>query len=208
MSTFGKWTSPREIENGYIAHVDKWLTTFIAEAERQFGIPPRTVPVPRLGQFTVSRDEFQKYPEDQTPAILVMAPGLAGEPRRESDRSLTAPVALAFGVVAASPFVDDNAAAEVAQVIGLSIRELVLRLPPEDLDVIAVTLIDERYGDIEKRSMGSARIVFQVDVAGWSPGKGGPVDRIVPPADPYLPPGDYPTVQTTFVTLSNARRID
>ncbi len=209
MSVFGTWTYPRQIELAYIEHVNKWLATFIAEAERQFGIPARAVPVPARGQFTVSREEFQKYPEHQTPAVLVMAPGLAGEPRREADRSLTAPIALAFGVVAASPHIED-AAAEIAQLIGVAIREIVLRLRPEDLDVKAVRLVDERYGDIEKRTMGSARIVFTIDVAGWSPGKGGPVSRTDPPVDPYDPPGDLTTVQPgkTFVQLSNARSLD
>ncbi len=201
--------SPRHIELSYIEHLDKWLEVFIAEAERQFGIEPQLIPVPRRGQYTVSREEFQKYPEDQTPAILVLAPGLAGEPRREADRSLTAPIALAFGVITSSaPFTDNDAATEVAQVIGVAIREIVLRLPPEGLKVKGVQLIDERYGDIEKRSMGSSRIIFTIDVAEWSPGRGGPVNREEPPVDPYDPPGDYPIVQETFVHLSNARRID
>lgn len=210
MSTFGNWLSPRHVEAAYIDHVVKWLETFVAEAERQFGFTARSIPVPHRGQFTVSREDFQKMPEDQTPAVLVLAPGMAGEARREADRSLTAPIALAFGVIAYTPALEQGLATEIAQILGLAIREIVLRLPPDDLEVKGVRLIDERYGDLEERSMGSSRVIFTVDVANWSPGSGGPVDRTDPPEDPYDPPGNYPLVQPgkIFPFIEQKERID
>lgn len=210
MTTFKTWTSPRQIELAYIAHVSKWIETYIAEAERQFEIPPRSVPVPRHGQFTVHRSEFEKWPEDQTPAIIVLAPGLAGEPRREADRTMTAPIALAFGAIAAGGPVFEDQAAEVAQIIGVSIREIVLNLRPDDIEIAGIDLLDEQYGDVDRRDLGSSRVIFRVWVKGWSPGPSGPIDRSDPPDDPYLPSGDWPLVQPgkIFIHLNNARRID
>lgn len=210
MTVFGDWTSPRHIELAYIDHIERWITTYIAEAERQFGIDARSLPVPARGQFTVHRSEFEKWPEDQTPAILVLAPGLAGDPRREADKSLTAPIAIGFGIIAAAGAIFEDAAAEIAQIIGVSIREIVLNLRPIGLDVAGVELLDEQYGDVEKRSLGSSRLIFRVWVKNWSPGPSGPIDRVNPPDDPYLPSGNYPTVQPgkIFIELNNTRRID
>lgn len=212
MSRFGSWTSPRHVELAFIHLVNKWLPTYIAEAERQFGIPPRSLPVPARGQFTVSRQEFIKWPENQTPAILVLAPGLAGDTRREADRSVTAPVAVGFGVITAASVFGaeggESAATEVAQIIGVAIREIVLRLPPDDVSVAGIELLDEQYGDIEERNMGSSRVIFRVWVRNWGSGSGGPIDRNEPPEDPYDPPGDLPTVEGIYLTMFNARRID
>lgn len=209
MTTFGNWLSPRHVELAYINHVVKWIETYVAEAERQFGIPPHSLPIPAFGQFTVHRSEFEKWPEDQTPAILVLAPGLAGEVRREADRSVTAPIAVAFGVIAAAGATFEDAAAEIAQVIGLGIREIVLNLKPEGLEIAGVELIDEQYGDIEKRSLGSSRIIFRIWVKNWTV-RGGPIDRVDPPVEPYEPSGDWPIVQVgkTNLFLELTRRID
>lgn len=208
MSVFGTWISPRHIELAYKDHLGKWITTYIAEAERQFGIPARSIPVPGAGQFTVHRSEFEKYPDDQTPAVLVLAPGLAGTPRREADRSLTAPIALAFGVIAAGGPTFEDQAAEVAQIIGLAIREIVRNLEPEDIEVDGIELLDEQYGDIEQRGMGSSRVIFRVWVKNWAPGRARPIDLSNPPIDPYQPPGDWPLVSTHNVYLNLTRRID
>lgn len=206
MSRFGTWTSPRHVETSYIDLVNKWLPTYIAEAERQFGLAARTLPVPERGQYTTSRDQFQKWPEDQTPAVIVLAPGLAGDARKEADRSWTAPVGLGFGVIAATPFFE--AATELAQILAVAIREIVLHLPPEGIKVDSVELLDEQYGDVENRALGSSRVIFRVWVRNWGSGEGGPINRQDPPDDPYTDPGERPTVTSVFVNLTNARRID
>lgn len=208
MRAFGTLMSPRHIELAYIAHVSKWITTYIAESERQFGITARAVPVPQPGQFTVHRSEFEKWPEDETPAVLVIAPGLAGTPRREADRSLTAPIALAFGVIAAAGPTFEDQAAEIAQVIGLNIREIVRNLKPDGIDIDSIELLDEQYGDVEKRGLGSSRVIFRIWVKNWSPSRAAPIDRSDPPDDPYVPLSTWPLVAETNLYLTLTRRID
>lgn len=205
MSTFNDWTAPRHIEQAIIDHLLKWGTTYIAEAERQFNIEARSVPVPEAGQFTTVREEFEKWPEMETPAVLVIAPGLAGTPRLEADRSLTAPVAIGVATLVDTPGHPPGTATEAAQVMGVAYRQLMLTLPPEGIDVEAVELRDERYGDVKDdnaRTSGSARIVMVYWVRRWGWRKGGPIDRTDPPADPYAVPGDYPTVDPTKIFLN------
>jgi hypothetical protein len=208
VSRFGQWTSPRHVEVAYVDLVSKWIMEYVAEAERQFGLDIRSVPVPAKGQFTVRRSEFIKWPQDQSPAVLVFAPGLVGEPRREADRTLTAPLGIGFGVVAAAGAIFEDAAEEVAQILGVCIREIVTHLPPEGIEVAGVQLLDEQYGEVDKRGLGSSRIIFQVWIKNWGAGKGGPFNREVPREDPYVPSGDNPIVQTTSVQLFNTRRIE
>lgn len=209
MSTFGTWLAPRQVEQALIDHCLKWGVHYIAEAERQFGIPARSLPVPERGQYTTVRDEFEKWPEDQTPVVLVIAPGLRGEPRREADRTLTAPVGLGLGVVASIPGFE-GMGAEVAQLLGLSLRNLILTLPPEGIEVEAVDIVDERYGDIpsdKSRSMGAARFVFNYWVRNWADLKARPKKLADPLDDPYAVPEDWPRVESVFTTINNARRI-
>lgn len=206
VSTFGLWTSPRKIEKAIIDHCVKWGETFIAEAERQFGIPARSIPVPEEGQYTTVRDTFEKWPEDQTPAVLVISPGVSSSARREADRSLTAPVGIALGVIASSGF--EGAGAETAQIIGVALRELLTSwVPIEGLDLAQpVELVVEGYGDIPaggERTMGSSRIGLVFWVKNWAAIGGGPLDRTTPPDDPYAAPAEAPTVQKLFWKIND-----
>lgn len=216
MSTFPSFLIGRQVEEAVINTCLKWGRAWLAEAERQLGIEPRSLQVPARGQYTVRAEQFRKWPETQTPAVLVLAPGLTGSPRVEADRSLTAPVGLALGFLASSPI--DGAARELAQIMAAAYTEVVLRHPLEfadgtKLDVAGIDYLDERYADIpveKERYMGAARVVLTIWVRGWRSKKGGPIDRDNPPTDPYEPPGDYPTVAPgkTFLHLTTTRRID
>lgn len=208
VSVYGKWIAPRHVEQAIIDHLVLRGAEYIAEAERQFGIEPRSIPVPQEGQFTTVRDTFEKWPEDQTPVVLIMSPGVSSAPRRETDRSLTAPVAIALGVIVSSGF--PGAGAEAAQIIGTAFKNLMLQLPPAGLDTAGVELQVEAYGDIPaagERTMGSSRIGFHVWVKNWAALGGGPLDRNAPPPDPYVAPGDWPRVESVFSQINNARRI-
>lgn len=211
MSTFGTWTSPRHVEQAIIEHCVKWGETFIAEAERQFGIDPRSIPVPEEGQYTTVRDTFEKWPEDQTPCVLVISPGVSGTGRMEADRTITGAVGIALGVLATSAF--QGAGAETAQIIGVALRQLLLStVPIEGLQLAEpAELVQEGYGDIPAsgdRTMGSSRLGFVFHVKNWAAFGGGPLDRTTPPDDPYAPPPDAPRVESVFSQVNSERSLD
>lgn len=210
MSDFPAFLTGRHVERAVIDTCVKWGAEFIADAERQFTIQPHAVPVPDEGQFTTTSSEFEKFPEDQTPAVLIIAPGLAGEPRQEADRSLTAPVALGVGILVSTGHgVEANR--DAAQILAGAYCELLLRMPLEGLDVDSIEYIDERYTDIPgraERTLAAARLVFTIWVRNWRSLKGGPPDRSAPRPDPYPDPGPLPRVSKTFVSINNVRSID
>lgn len=204
MSIFGDWVAPRQVEQAIIDHCVKWGETYVAEAERQFGIPPESIPVPAQGQFTTVRRIFEKDPEDQGPAVLVINPGLAGAPRREADRTLTAPLALGLGF--AMNIAIEGAGAEVAQILATAYKHLMLQpLPMLNIDRESIQLVDEKYDDVPRgaeRSLGTARLVFVLWVRKWAALTGGPLDRENPPPDPYEPPEELPRVETVFPQIN------
>jgi hypothetical protein len=212
MSTFPDMMSGRHVEQAVIETCVKWGEEFVAEAERQFGIPARSVPVPEAGQFTTTSQTFEKWPEDATPAVLVLAPGLVGKPRREADRSLTAPVALGLGFLAGTGHGSD-ANREMAQLYAAAYSELMLRIPLTllgvPLGVDSIEYVDERYNDIpgnRERMLAAARLVFVVNVRNWRSLVGGPPERD-PRPDPYVdPPVEWPTVGSIFRSLNEETR--
>lgn len=210
MSVFGSWVSPRHVEKAIIDHCVKWGETFIAEAERQFGIEPRSIPVPQEGQYTTVRDTFEKWPEDQTPCVLIISPGVAGTGRMEADRTITGAVGIALGVIASSAF--EGAGAETAQIIGVALRQLLLSTVPIEGIQLAEPpeLVQEGYGDIPasgERTMGSSRLGFVFHVKSWAAFGGGPLDRETPPDDPYAPPPDAPRVESVFWQVNSERSL-
>lgn len=212
MTTFPHMLSGRHVEQAVIETCVNWGEEFVSEAERQFGIPPRAVPVPAEGQFTSKSTEFEKWPEDQTPAVLVLAPGLTGKPRREADRSLTAPVAVGLGFLCGTGH-GSGANRELAQLYAAAYCELMLRKPLTlvgvPLGVDSVEYIDERYNDIpgnRERMLGAARLVFVVNVKNWRSLKGQPPEA-EPRPDPYQTPGpEWPRVETIFRALNGETR--
>jgi hypothetical protein len=212
MSTFPDMISGRHVEQAVIETCVKWGEEFVAEAERQFGIPPRSVPVPAAGQFTSTSATFEKWPEDQTPAVLVIAPGLTGKPRREADRSLTAPVAVGLGFLCGTGH-GSAANREAAQLYAAAYSELMLRMPltllGERLGVEAVEYVDERYNDIpgnREKMLAASRLVFVINVKNWRSLKGQP-PQPEPRPDPYKgPQPEWPTVGTIFRSLNEETR--
>lgn len=188
----------------------KWGETYVAATERMFGIAPHTIPVPERGQFTISANEFEKWPEQQTPAILVMAPGLGGEPHREADRSLTAPVAVGLFIIVATPHgVEANR--EAAEILAAAYGQLFLRQPVEGIQTAGIDYRDERYGEVPGdagRTLGAARVVFNIWVRNWRTLKRGALSVTEPPDDPYEVPGDLPRVESVFPTITPVRRIE
>lgn len=212
MTTFPHMISGRHVEQAVIETCVKWGEEFVAEAERQFAIPARSVPVPDEGQFTSTSETFEKWPEEETPAVLVLAPGLAGVPRKEADHSLTAPVAVGLGFLVSTGHGTD-ANRELAQFYAAAYSELILRMPLQLLGVrLGVEFVeyrDERYTDIpgkRERVLGAARLVFVIGVKNWRSLRGLPPEPD-PRPNPYIdPPAEWPTVGSIFRTFNDETR--
>jgi hypothetical protein len=219
--TFPKFVSPKLVEESIIQTLLTYGVFWIAEAERQYGIPARSLPVPERGQFTTVSEVWRKWPEDQCPAVLVLAGGLTGEPRVEADRSMTAPVGIALGVIASSS--QPGVGRELAQIYGAAYSQALLRhrlVPPVEDYVVeadgAPQFLDERWNDVlreEERFMGTSRVVFNIWIKNWRSHAGGPLmypyeDDGPDLPDPYDPPANWPQVETVYPHITNTRSID
>lgn len=206
--TFPVVKAGRHVERAVIECCLRWGETWIAAIERQEGLRPRSLPVPAAGQFTTTSEDFVNWPEDQLPVVLVISPGLAGTVRTEADRSLTAPVGIALGILTSTSF-GDAQTREVAHWYAMAYSEVLLRHELE-IEVDEIRYIDERYGDIvreDQRALGAARVIFSIEVRNWRSSEGGPLYFERPPADPYAPPGELPRVERFNATVNEQRSI-
>lgn len=69
------------VEAAVIDVLQEWLPTYLAEAVRQHGTGRIATPK----SWAVASD-YQRWPEQGLPAVIVSAPGTEGEPRVDGDR--------------------------------------------------------------------------------------------------------------------------
>ena len=76
-SPFGTIITPSQVEVWVEDFAKKWFVEYLAEVERQLGLDPQTYPDLRS---YVRANDFDHWPEDQLPSLMVMNMGLADEP--------------------------------------------------------------------------------------------------------------------------------
>lgn len=184
---FGRILDKTDAENAMEEHLRLWLTTYIAELERQKGFAAETIQTPVAW---LRANDFAKWPEDQTPAIIIISPGLVGDPKAEGNRVWSAPYGV--GVAAVVSSIDRPRTRALAGFYGAAIRAAVLQHPSLGGFARDTTWVDERFDDVpqeDERTLASAQEVFRVDVFGMTTGRTGPK---TPPEDPYAIPADPP----------------
>ena len=184
---FGPILDKTDVENAMEEHLRLWLPTYLAELERQKGYEPETIRTPVAW---LRSNDFSKWPEDHTPAILIISPGLVGDPTREGSSVWSAPYGV--GVAAVVSSIDRDSTRKLAGFYGAAIRAAVLQHPSLGNFARDTNWVDERFDDVpqeDERSLASAQEVFRVDVFGVTAGRTGPK---TPPEDPYAIPADPP----------------
>lgn len=79
MSVFGDLYGGDQVDAAVIANLTEWMPTYLKEVARQRSIsetlePPRSI---------VAVSEFDRWPEEQLPSIVIVNPGMADSPRNE-----------------------------------------------------------------------------------------------------------------------------
>lgn len=197
-SVFGKIIGKEQVEQAVEATLKKWMTTYLAEIERQRGIPPRSLP--EIRNYT-NVNEFEKWPEDQLPLVVIISPGLGGEkPRMEGDGTYTAKFLIGLATVVSADTQENTS--KIAGMYGAAVRACLAQ--QQDLGGISTGIEwqDERFDDIpneERRSLASVQEVFLVEVPGIVNERDG---LMAVPDDPYAPIGDWPEAETVHVTIN------
>lgn len=203
MSTFGRILSFGVVEQYFLDLADRWFEEYLAEVERQLDEPPRTFPNIRDSGFATN---FELWPEEHLPFLLVMNTGLADRPVKRGDGTWDARPLMAAAIIVSTPTKRDTRWA--AHAYGAAFKAMVLQhrsLEHPD-DIGGVTWVDERPASIAndaERTIGGMNMYFYVDVKNVMTERGTPPES-EPRDDPYLAPGDYPVIgeDDTYVTIA------
>ncbi len=200
-SIFGRIVAGADVETWCIDLAQRWFSTYLAEVERQHNIVAGTIARPRVYVRTTS---FDKWPEDQLPALMLVAQGILTPPVKHGDGTYTARWLMGLAAVCSARTQQESH--DLASLYMAALRNLFIQRPSLDGHANGVDWVDERNDDLEyddQRSLSSGRAQFLVQVENVSVADAGPVtpDKpLTPDTDPW--PG-WPTVQTVDVELIN-----
>lgn len=198
----GPAVSQRDLRNWALAGANLWLPTYLRDSERHHGLTPPYAQLPKTLRLT---KEAAKHPEEQLPALLIVAPGTSDQPMRQPER-YDATYQMAFVAIVHGR---DEAEAELqASVYGWALKQMVIQQAgawvDEDgytgpaLEVESVEWIDEDYsagGDAgmpsRRRTLGRAAVTFNIVFRKAATNRN---PEIVPLPAPDADPGDFPEI--------------
>lgn len=171
------------------------LVEMLDEAIEAGDVKPRSLAVPK-SYATVS--EYDRFPEQGLPAIIVAAPGLAEAPVLNGAGDLRAD-----WIIEVSATVSANGARatrRLSQMYLAAIQGAILQRRSLGDPYSAAYLTDVQYADVpseRRRSIAAAAAAFRVSVEGILSTKAGPVTP--EPPDPV--PATWPVIETVNVEL-------
>jgi hypothetical protein len=200
-NTFGPLFVPGIAERQVLAHLEAWLSTYLAEVERQNDLTPGTLKRP---QFYGASVEADTHPGEALPAIIVVSPGTEGEPIREGDGTWSA--WYQFTIVAMIMAPDEIAVREMAGYYAAAIRGAVLQHAAIGGLADAVWWLGEEYqgepGAQRNRTRGAALVHFRFKIPNI-------VDQSLgisePPDDPLEDVPEWPVVDSAETTIENSQ---
>lgn len=170
-----------------------WLPAYLAEIERQQNLDPESLP--QIRSWT-TRTEPTKWSEEQTPACVIVCPGLSGPPERDGNGTWRSRWGLGVAIITSGN--SQESVIANSGYYGAAVRACLLQQQPlPNLDG-RLSWLDEDYAEIpegKSRSLAAARIEFEALIPVTADDMVGPMGN--PPANPYLPPAAWPTVNTT-----------
>ncbi len=185
---FGRMLSASEVEADIIGALERWLPTYVAEAERQEGLSRGAIEPIRS---VTTEATLQRFPEDQLPCLIVVSPGLASRPEMAGEKgSYRARWAIGISVV-----VEARTRAEtdrLAKIWAALVAGLMLQQPDMGKGCRGVTWEDQRYDEVpagERRTLAAGQNEFTVEYDGA-------IFSRLGPSEPDTDPVSWPLVQT------------
>ena len=198
---FGRIVAGADVEDWCEQLVRTWISTYLAEKERQAGIEAGTLPRPR--GWVVAPD-LNKWPEDQLPALIFRSIGFPAPPRKGGDGKLLARFEMRVSAVVSARTEQDSH--RIASHYTAALRALFVQRPSLDGHANGVTLLTEEYGELaydDQRSLGAGTVAFLIDVEDVTTAGSGPTTPAAP-LDPAIDPWpDWATVKTVDVDVEH-----
>jgi hypothetical protein len=197
-----------DVEGWVMDLLKTWFPTYLSEVERQHGAPAGTWKRPVAW---VSSASFDKWPEDQLPAVLVVSHGLAEKPLAEGlAGAYRARWEVILGCIVSAR--TQRESHTMAMLYIGALRALLVQRPGLDLPLDqmprprGVVWNDEDYTVLEydaTRSLAAGAAGFTVEIEGvtsWKAGPTTPDQPIDPDTDPWPP---WAVVETVEVELEH-----
>lgn len=206
-STFGRIIDANAVETAVRDTLERWLPTYIAELERQY--PKVGASGWEVGELNTqvwyhAAHQFDRFREDNLPAIIVICPGLTDRPVRDADGIHLCTFGLAVGVVAGA--IDREETDAAVKAYGAAVRACLLQQSSLGaLGADGITWLGETYDELpfeDSRSLVGGRLTFTVQVDDVVTKLAGPLQPSDPPADIYDPPEPTGTVESHHITVT------
>ena len=186
-SIFGRIVTGADVEEAAMHTLKLWSSTYLAELERQHGLTAGDLP--RVRSWTTA-PSFDKWPEDQLPAMVLVSIGLGGPPEKRRSSVYTARWLLSIAaVVSASTQQQSHRLAELyvaAHRALLLNRQSLDGFGADGTDWLEESYDDMPYDDARSLGWGIAHFTVQVDdVQTVHAGPTTPDVPLVPDTDPW-----------------------
>lgn len=186
------------VEQWCVELAERWTSTYLSELERQTGTEPFYYARPRAYVRSISAD---KWPEDQTPAVIFQMDGVATPPAKDARGSYTMVFLVALRVLAAAA--TEQAANELAQTLIGAQRALFLQRPTLDGHAHGVSWLNEQPDGLsfdDLRTLSQLRAQLAIEVRDVVNEYGGPTKPDEPSDAPWPA---WPHVKTVDIDVIN-----
>jgi hypothetical protein len=198
-SIFGAIVTGADVEGWCLETLKQWSPTYLAELERQHG---RTAGELQPVRAWVTVPSFDKWPEDQLPAVLLLSVGIAAPPLKRGDGRYRARWQMGLACICSAR--TQELSHELAMLYLAAHRAILLQRPSLGGHAAGINWLDENYDDLpldDLRSLSAGQAIFTVEVEGVVSGDAGPLSPdqpLTPATDPWP---DWPTAATVEVTV-------
>jgi len=197
---FGRIVTGYDVEQWVLALERKWFGTYLAEAERQHGYAACTFPRPRAWVVAAS---FDKWPEDQVPAVLVVSTGVVVPPRKTGDGVYRAQWRVEVGACVSAR--TEAESRELAELYVAALNAVVVQHPSLEGNANGASWLELTYTPLDydsTRSLYAGSAVFAVEVDDVVTTGAGPAAPD-PAMDECAPWAPWPEVATVDVDVDN-----
>jgi len=198
-TTIGPIVTGRDVELATLNFLRRWAGTYLAELERQKGYTPGSLPRPR--SWTTAPD-FESWPEDQLPRVMLVSPGLVEVPLADGAGSYRAKFGLGLAVIVSAKTLEETAA--LAKLYCAALRAAIIQHQSLEGFAAGIEWLDENYDDLpfdDTRSLGAGQAVFAVEIDGITRRYNGPKTPAEPPDPDYSPLPEDPYATDVQVTV-------
>lgn len=184
-SPYGEIRTEGDVRHAAENTLKRWIRQYIGEVGAQHGLARDAIP--QIRSWTAS-PEFEQWPEEQLPAIVVVTPGTVAPPERY-DESFS--IAWTLGVAIIASARDAESTGDLIGYYEAAVRTLLIQKGSLGKFATAsdweASRFDEHPLPGQNRTLRTVMVTFTVTVPKMSQRYGGPTD-------PAVDPSEWPTI--------------